>query len=187
MDLVVLALAKKGAKAYTDNAINSLPKGVVYRGSVNYYVDLPNDAALGDCYTVTYKGSTGAEPFGAEYVWGLNTVTNIREWIKIGEEIDLSGLQTEITSNNKLASDLVDDTNSGNKFTNTSEKTTWNAKYDKPIDGIPKTDLTSAVQTSLDKADNALPASRMVTLTQAQYDALETKDSDTYYHIPEEE
>ena len=159
MDVVTLALAKKGAKSYTDAVIDNLPKGIVYRGSVNYYADLPNAAALGDCYTVTYKGSTGAEPFGAEYVWGLNTATNIREWIKIGEEIDLSGLQTEITSTNKLASDLVDDTNSGNKFTNASEKAIWNAKYDKPIDGIPKTDLASAVQTSLDKADNALPAS----------------------------
>ena len=101
----------------------------------------------------------------------------------------VAGLQAEITSTNKLASDLVDDTNSGNKFVTTSEKQTWNAKgtYSKPSGGIPKTDLTSAVQTSLDKADNALPASRMVTLTQAQYDALETKDSDTYYHIPEEE
>ena len=101
----------------------------------------------------------------------------------------VAGLQAEITSTNKLASDLVDDTNSGNKFVTTSEKQTWNAKgtYSKPSGGIPKTDLTSVVQTSLDKADNALPASRMVTLTQAQYDALETKDSDTYYHIPEEE
>lgn len=101
----------------------------------------------------------------------------------------VSGLQTEITSSNKLASDLIDDTNSGNKFVKTSEKQTWNNKgtYSKPSGGIPKTDLASAVQTSLDKADNALPTSKMVTLTQAQYDALETKDSDTYYHIPEEE
>lgn len=101
----------------------------------------------------------------------------------------VAGLQAEITSTNKLASDLVDDTNSGNKFVTTSEKQTWNAKgtYSKPSGGIPKTDLETSVQTSLGKADNALPASRMVTLTQAQYDALETKDSDTYYHIPEEE
>ena len=35
-------------------------------------------------------------------------------------------------------------------------KTAWNAKYDKPVDGIPKTDLASGVQTSLNKADTAL-------------------------------
>lgn len=68
----------------------------------------------------------------------------------------ISGLQTEITSSNKLASDLVDDTNSGNKFTSTSEKSTWNAKYDKPSGGIPKTDLASDVQTSLGKADTSI-------------------------------
>ena len=51
-----------------------------------------------------------------------------------GSEVDFSvadlvaGLQTEITSQNKLASDLVDDTNSGHKFVTTSEKQTWNNK-----------------------------------------------------------
>lgn len=40
----------------------------------------------------------------------------------------ISGLQSEITSSNKLASDLVDDSNSGNKFVTISEKTTWNGK-----------------------------------------------------------
>lgn len=79
-----------------------------------------------------------------------------------GSEVDFSvadlvaDLQTEITSTNKLASDLVDDSNSGNKFTNTSEKATWNAKYDKPISGIPKSDLTNDVQSSLNLADSAL-------------------------------
>jgi len=74
--------------------------------------------------------------------------------IPVGDLI--AGLQTEITSQNKLSSDLIDDSNSGNKFVNTSEKNSWNAKYDKPNGGIPKTDLASAVQTSLDKADTAV-------------------------------
>lgn len=34
-----------------------------------------------------------------------------------------------------------------------TDKTAWNAKYDKPSSGIPKTDLASDVQTSLAKAD----------------------------------
>lgn len=34
----------------------------------------------------------------------------------------------------------------------------WNGKYSKPTNGIPKTDLASAVQTSLGKADSALQA-----------------------------
>lgn len=68
----------------------------------------------------------------------------------------VAGLQSEITSDNKLSSDLVDDSNAANKFVTTSEKQTWNNKYDKPNSGIPKTDLASAVQTSLGKADTAL-------------------------------
>jgi len=40
----------------------------------------------------------------------------------------ISGLQTEITSSNKLSSDLVDDTNKTNKFVTSTEKTTWNNK-----------------------------------------------------------
>jgi frataxin-like iron-binding protein CyaY len=68
----------------------------------------------------------------------------------------VSGLQSEITSNNKLSADLVDDTNTTNKFVSASDKTTWNAKYDKPSGGIPSTDLASGVQTSLGKADTAI-------------------------------
>ncbi len=68
----------------------------------------------------------------------------------------VSGLQSEITSSNKLSADLVDDTSTTHKFVSSSEKTTWGAKYDKPSGGIPSTDMTSAVQTSLGKADTAV-------------------------------
>lgn len=40
----------------------------------------------------------------------------------------VSGLQSEITSTNKLSSDLVDDTDSANKFVTDNEKETWNNK-----------------------------------------------------------
>jgi hypothetical protein len=56
--------------------------------------------------------------------------------LKNGNTIDvpvadlISGLQSEITSSNKLASDLVDDTNQANKFVSASEKQTWNNKSD---------------------------------------------------------
>lgn len=46
--------------------------------------------------------------------------------IPVGDLV--AGLQTEITSSNKIASDLIDDSNSANKFVTTSEKTTWNGK-----------------------------------------------------------
>lgn len=65
-----------------------------------------------------------------------NTTKKVILTLENGNEVDFSvadlvaGLQTEITSSNKLASDLVDDTNSGNKFVTTSEKQTWNNKLD---------------------------------------------------------
>lgn len=42
----------------------------------------------------------------------------------------INGLQEEITSQNKLDADLVDDSNSTNKFTNATEKQTWNSKQE---------------------------------------------------------
>lgn len=42
----------------------------------------------------------------------------------------VSGLQTEITVSNKLSADLVDDTNTTNKFVTAANKTTWNGKQD---------------------------------------------------------
>lgn len=77
-------------------------------------------------------------------------------WDKLGGDIDLSGYQPKIDSTHKLSSDLVDDTGNTNKFVTSTDKTNWNAKYDKPSGGIPKTDLASDVQTSLGKADTAL-------------------------------
>ena len=42
----------------------------------------------------------------------------------------VAGLQTEITSSNKLDADLVDDSTSTHKFVTASDKTTWNGKQD---------------------------------------------------------
>lgn len=94
-----------------------------------------------------------------------NTTKKVILTLENGSEVDFSvadlvaGLQTELSSANKLNADYVDDTNSGNKFVTTSEKQTWNNKYDKPNGGIPKTDLASDVQTSLGKADTAIQSS----------------------------
>ena len=40
----------------------------------------------------------------------------------------VSGLQTEITSSNKLSADLVDDSTTTNKFVTATDKTTWSGK-----------------------------------------------------------
>lgn len=68
MDVVTLALAKKGAKAYTDKVIEDIGRGITYKGAVNYYNNLPQDAEIGDCYSVLYEGTSGTIPSGAEYI-----------------------------------------------------------------------------------------------------------------------
>lgn len=88
MDIVTLALAKANTKKYVDEIIDDFGKGIVYKGAVSYYNDLPNNATQGDCYSVLYKGTSGTDPFGAEYVWGK--ANNISQWIKLGEDIDLT-------------------------------------------------------------------------------------------------
>ena len=61
--------------------------------------------------------------------------------LKNGETVEfsvadlVSGLQSEITSSNKLSSDLVDDTNNTNKFVTASDKTTWSGKQDALVSG----------------------------------------------------
>ena len=91
-----------------------------------------------------------------------NTNKKIVLTLKNGSTIDVpvadlvSGLQSEITNANKLNADLVDDTSTTHKFTSTSEKNSWNAKYDKPSGGIPSTDMSSGVQASLEKAETAI-------------------------------
>lgn len=51
-------------------------------------------------------------------------------------------------------------------------------KYSKPTNGIPKTDLTAAVQTSLEKADNAAPTTELAKTNQA----LTTHQADNVSH-----
>lgn len=87
--------AKAYAKSYTDTAIAALPKGVVYKGAVSYYADLPQSGQeVGDCYTVKYEGTTGTVPNGSEYVWGLYEGT--LQWILLGKQVSFTYSQTTL-------------------------------------------------------------------------------------------
>lgn len=63
-----------------------------------------------------------------------NTTKKVILTLKNGNTVEfsvadlVSGLQSEITSSNKLDSDLISDTNQNNKFVTSAEKTTWTAK-----------------------------------------------------------
>lgn len=74
----------------------------------------------------------------------------------------INGLQTEITSNNKLSSDLVDDTNHTNKFVTSSEKENWNGKQDTLVSG---TNIKTINNTSLLGSGNINISEGLVMLT----------------------
>jgi hypothetical protein len=65
-----------------------------------------------------------------------------------------SAVDSGITSS--LVTDYSDHVADSTIHVTAQDKTTWSAKYDKPSGGIPSSDMTSAVQTSLGKADTAL-------------------------------
>lgn len=145
-------------KTEVDNKISSVYK---YKGTVATYQDLPSqNLTIGDVYNV--------ESDGSNYAWaGI-------AWDKLGGEIDLSGYQEKIDSSHKLSSDLIDDTNNTNKFVSSTEKTTWNAKAN-----------ASDVYNKTDSDTRYLQNSKIVILTQAEYDALLSKDPTVFYMIKE--
>ena len=106
MDLVTLALAKKGAKQYTDDVVEGLGKGVIYKGAVNYYNDLPSDASAGDCYSVLYKGTSGNISSGLEYVWGKVSGQSSASWIQLGADInDFEDSSNKVVTINENSTD----------------------------------------------------------------------------------
>lgn len=107
MDMATYILCKSSAKKYTDQVTQSLMGGVHYRGSVNYYTDLPNDASEGDSYTVKYAGTSGSIADGTEYTWGYDTDLKDYTWINFSKDayskaetdVLLSDKQTQISAN----------------------------------------------------------------------------------------
>lgn len=105
--------------------------------------------------------------------------------LKDGSTIDfsvadlISGLQTEITSTNKLSADLVDDTSTTNKFVTATEKTTWNGKQNAitnasklSADLVDDTSTTHKFVTASDKTTWNGKQDAMTAITTAEVDAL---------------
>lgn len=94
------------------------------------------------------------------YRWTGTTYGVIGSDLALGETsaTAYAGDKGKLVANNLAA--LTTNFNSHNANTTVhitaNERTTWNGKYAKPSAGIPKTDLSSAVQSSLSLADTAL-------------------------------
>ena len=144
-------------KADKSDAIGSLSLSM---NSTNYQITLSGTKVDGTTFTVSDVIDL---PIESVVVSGSydNTTKKVVLSLQNGSSIDFSvadlvaGLQTEITSTNKLSADLISD-GTTNKVVTSTEKTTWNGKYTKPNNGIPKTDLASSVQDLLNLADTAL-------------------------------
>lgn len=100
-------------------------------------------------------------------------------------------LQSEITSTNKLDSDLVDDTNQTHKFVTATEKSTWNWKQDTLVSW---TNIKTVNNTSLLGSWNivALWSSNntydnIIHLSQSDFDNLGNYDDETLYSTPDGE
>lgn len=92
--------------------------------------------------------------------------------------------------------DEIDSTLTTNQFVSASDKDNWNAKgtYSKPSGGIPKSDLSSIVQTSLEKADSALQSETDPTVptwakqsSKPSYTQDEVPDGSTYKRVSQSE
>lgn len=92
--------------------------------------------------------------------------------------------------------DEIDSTLTTNQFVTATDKENWNAKgtYSKPSGGIPKSDLSSIVQTSLEKADSALQSETDPTVpswakqtNKPSYTQDEVADGSTYKRVTQTE
>lgn len=138
---------------------------VIYEGNTDKWYRL-NGSALTSVTSV--NGKSGAVTLNYNDVNALpNTTTHLSGDAPTTRKVngktlesditlsasDVGALSSDTTIPTKL-SELTDD--STHRLVTDSEKTSWGAKYAKPSSGIPKTDLSSDVQTSLGKADTSV-------------------------------
>lgn len=87
------------------------------------------------------------------YRWGGSAYVEISASIALGET---QGTAYEGSKGKALKDDFDAHEADTDIHITASERTAWNAKYDKPSTGIAKSDLAADVQASLGKADTAL-------------------------------
>lgn len=140
--------AANGVATLDDNGLvpsSQLPSYVDDVIEAANFAALPAEGEGGKIYVTLDDNKT--------YRWGGSAYAEISASIALGET---AGTAYE-GSKGKLLKDAYD-THAANTdiHITANERIAWNAKYDKPADGIAKSDLAADVQTSLGKADTAL-------------------------------
>ena len=122
--------------------VNALPSSTKYWASLTVAIDSSDYKITTTLKDQDWNTLGTAQvidlPLESVVVWGSyddqtkKVILTLQNWNTIEFSVaDLvSGLQSEITSSNKLDADLVDDSTSTNKFVTANDKTTWGGKQD---------------------------------------------------------
>jgi hypothetical protein len=109
------------------------------------YAALPATGEAGKIYVTLDDNKT--------YRWGGTAYVEISASIALGET---QGTAYEGSKGKANADAIAAHTGNSDIHVTTSDKSAWNAKYDKPGTGIPSTDMSAEVQASLALADSAI-------------------------------
>lgn len=134
-------------------------------GGTSDYNELSNLPSINN---VTLSGNKTTSDLGIEIpdvsTFITKDVNNLTNYTKTSDlsSVATSGSYNDLSNKPTIPDDLADlNDDSTHRLVTDTEKTTWNGKgtYSKPNGGIPSSDLASAVQTSLGKADTSLQTS----------------------------
>lgn len=124
----------------TSSDVGALPNSTKYGASISLSIDSSTYVVTAQLKDQDGNNLGNAQtidlPLESVVVNGTydNTTKKVILTLQNGSTIEfsvadlVSGLQTEITSSNKLSADLVDDTSTTHKFVSSSDITNWNSK-----------------------------------------------------------
>ena len=130
----------ESGKIYVDTTTNK-----TYRWSGSAYVEISESLALGETDSTAYRGDRGKAAYDHSQLTSGNPHNVTKSDVGLGNVGNFKAVST-------AASQGLSDTEKSNARANIGAGT-GNGTYSKPSGGIPKSDLASAVQTSLDQVN----------------------------------
>ncbi len=142
--------ANKIPSEYLPSYVDDVIEGYYYNNDNNFYYDQnhtnPITGEDGKIYVdITDGGNNTYRYTGSTYIEVSPT--------KFGE---VAGTAYEGNKGKALSDAVYNHTNDTSSHVSQIDRGTWNNKYTKPLNGIPKSDLAPDVRESLSKADTAL-------------------------------
>ena len=130
----------ESGKIYVDTTTNK-----TYRWSGSAYVEISESLALGETDSTAYRGDRGKTAYYHSQLTSGNPHNVTKSDVGLGNVGNFKAVSTK-------ASQGLSNTEKSNARANIGAGT-GNGTYSKPSGGIPKSDLASAVQTSLDQVN----------------------------------